>query len=198
MKKVVILGASGHARVIADIVSACGDTVQAFLDDNTSIANVSGSISEYEIYSGCEFIIGIGSTKIREKLSSLPVKWYTAVHPSAIVSPEATVGEGTVIMANAVINSKAVIGRHSIINTGAIVEHDNILEDFVHISVGAKLGGTVYVGKKTWIGIGATVKNNINICSECIIGAGAVVVKNIERKGKYIGVPAKYAGIFLW
>ena len=191
MKKVVILGASGHAHVIADIVAACGDKVEAFLDDNPSIEGVSGSISGYEKYIDAEFVIGIGNAEIRKKFSNLPVKWYTAIHPSAVVSPKGTIGEGTVVMPNAVINSGANIGKHAIINTAAVVEHDNIIGNYVHISVGAKIGGTVQVGESTWVGIGATVNNNISICSGCIIGAGAVVVKDIKIKGTYIGVPAK-------
>lgn len=191
MKKVVILGASGHAHVIADIITACGDKVEAFLDDNTSIACVSGSISKYVNFKDCEFVIGIGNAETRKKLSDLPVKWYTAIHPSAVVSPKATIGEGTVVMPNAAINSSAVIGKHTIINTAAVVEHDNVIGDYVHISVGAKIGGTVHIGESTWVGIGTVVNNNINICSGCVIGAGAVVVRNIEAKGTYIGVPAK-------
>lgn len=194
MSRVIILGASGHAHVIADTIVACGDTVEAFLDDNTSIPGVAGSISDYYKYPTCEFVIGIGSAEVREKLSDLPVKWYTAIHPSAVVSPKATIGEGTVVMPNAVINSGAVIGKHSIINTGAIVEHDNVIDDYVHISVGAELGGAVHVGKATWVGIGATVSNNVSICEDCLIGAGAVVIKDIDIKGKYIGIPAKSAG----
>lgn len=191
MKKVVVLGASGHAHVIADIIIACGDKVEAFLDDNTSIEGVFGSILEYEKYIDSEFIIGIGNAEIRKKLSDLPVKWYTAIHPSAVVSPKATIGEGTVVMPNAVINAGAVIGKHAIINTAAVVEHDNIISDYVHISVGAKIGGTVHVGESTWVGIGATVNNNMKICGGCIIGAGAVVVKDIVEVGTYIGIPAK-------
>lgn len=195
MRRVVILGASGHAHVIADIVTACGDKVEAFLDDNTSIEGVSGSISEYVNYKDCEFVIGIGNVVNRERLSCLPVRWYMAIHPSAVVSPKAIIGEGTVVMPNAVINSGTVIGKHTIINTGAIVEHDNMIENFVHVSVGVKLGGSVHVGESTWVGIGATVNNNISICGGCIIGAGAVVVKDAKMKGTYIGVPAKiYAG----
>lgn len=194
MKRVVIFGASGHAHVIADIVTACGDKVEAFLDDNTSIEGVSGSISEYKTYIECEFVIGIGNPEIRKKLSGLPVKWYTAIHPSAVVSPRATIGEGTVVMPNAVINSGAIIGKHTIINTAAVVEHDNVIDDYVHISVGAKMGGAVRVGESTWVGIGATVNNNINICGGCIIGAGAVVVKDVKMKGTYIGIPAKMCG----
>jgi len=90
-----------------------------------------------------------------------------------------------------VINADAKIGRHAIVNSTAVVEHDNEIADFAHISVGAKLGGTVKVGKRTHIGIGAAVKNNIDICEDCIIGAGAVVVKNIEKQGIYKGVPAR-------
>ncbi|HIX81308.1 MAG TPA: hypothetical protein H9980_04960 [Candidatus Erysipelatoclostridium merdavium] len=93
-------------------------------------------------------------------------------------------------MANAVVNPGASIGKHCIINTSAVVEHDNIIEDYVHISVGAKIAGTVHIGKRTWIGIGATVKNNISICNDCMIGASGVVVKDILIPGTYIGVPA--------
>lgn len=82
--------------------------------------------------------------------------WYTAVHPTSVISGiQVEISVGTVVMANAVINSCSYIGRHCIINSGAVIEHDNRIEDFVHVSVGAKLAGTVSVGKGTWIGIGA-------------------------------------------
>lgn len=188
-RRVIVFGASGHGRVVADIVRANGDEVVGFLDDDEN-KNRLGLINEYENYN-TEFVIGIGNAEIREKLSHLNCRWYTAIHPSAVVSPSATIGAGTVIMANAVIDSGAVIGKHCIINSGAIVEHDDIIEEYAHISVGAKLGGSVFIGKDTWIGIGAVVSNNISICNDCIIGAGAVVVKNITEKGIYIGVPAR-------
>ena len=192
MKNVVILGASGHACVIADIVEACGDRVVAFLDDDPTKEVASGTIGRYTEYPDCEFVIGIGNAVTREKLSHLPVRWYTAVHPSAVISPRATVGAGTVIMANAVVNARSVIGEHCIINTGAIVEHDNRIGDFAHISVGVRLGGTVSIGKSSWVGIGATVNNNLNIGQGCLIGAGAVVVKDIDSAGTYVGCPARY------
>lgn len=191
-KNVVILGAGGHANVIADIISAMGEKVVAFLDDDQQNNERSGSISDYVKFKNAEFIIGIGNADIRESLANnLNVKWFTAIHPSAIISPSAVLGKGTVVMPNAVINARAVIGNHCIINTGAIVEHDNIISDYVHISVGAKLGGTVTIGKKTWIGIGSTVKNNVNIFSDCMIGAGATVVDDISTKGTYVGIPAR-------
>ena len=191
MKDIVILGASGHAHVIADIIKAEGNRVVAFLDDDQNQSDCAGPISDYSKYQNCEFVIGIGNADIREKLSQLDLKWHTAIHPSAIISDSALIGEGTVVMPNAVINARTVVGKHCIINTGAIVEHDNYIGDFSHISVGTKLGGTVIVGKKCWIGIGAAIKNNIGVCDEVLIGAGAVVVNDITQKGMYIGIPAK-------
>lgn len=191
-KTVVVVGASGHGRVIADIVKACNDTLLGFLDDDCSKETL-GTISEWKMYKDSEFIIGIGDSETREKISQMMngVKWYTAIHPSAIVSPSVKIGEGVAIMPNAVINACAEIGKQSIINSGAIVEHDNQIGDYSHISVGAKLGGTVNIGNHTWVGIGAVVNNNVTVCNKCVIGAGAVVVKNVDEAGIYIGVPAR-------
>lgn len=188
-KKVIIFGASGHGRVIADIVRANGDEFLGFLDDDITKPSL-GIIADYRKFDA-EFVVGIGNEETRERISQYNCKWYTAVHPSAIVSQEAEVGIGSVVMANAVINSGARVGKHCVINTGAIIEHDDRIEDFAHISVGVKLGGNVTVGKGTWVGIGATVNNNLNIRSNCIIGAGAVVVKDIIEQGVYIGLPAR-------
>ncbi len=188
-RKVIIFGAGGHARVIADIVRANNDTIIGFLDDDSEKETI-GTISEYNKYIDSEFVIGIGNTNVREYISSFPVKWYTAIHPSAVISPSVEIEEGTVVMPNAVINANSKIGKHCIVNSGAIIEHDNIIGNFVHVSVGAKLGGTVNIGIKSWIGIGATIINNISICEDAIIGAGAVVVKFILQPGTYIGVPA--------
>lgn len=202
-KKVVIIGAGGHAKVIADIIEKSGDEIVGFLDDNKEIGTT--IIKEYKVIGdlnnrfamavtkeNLEFIIAIGDNKKREEISHSPnLKFYTAIHPSAQIGLDVEIQEGTVIMANACINSSAKIGKHCIINTGAIIEHDNIIEDFVHISPNVALGGTVKIGKSTHVGIGSTIKNNITICGNCKIGAGAVVVKDIEKEGTYIGVPAK-------
>lgn len=191
-RNVVIVGASGHGRVIADIVRACNDAVVGFLNDDES-KEVLGKIADWEKYNNNEFIIGIGDPDIRDRISKLMdgVQWYTAIHPSAIVSPSVVIGEGTTVMPNAVVNTGSIIGRHAIINSGAIVEHDNRIGDYSHISVGAKLGGTVQIGDHTWVGIGAVVGNNKSVCANCIVGAGAVVVKNIDEAGVYIGLPAR-------
>lgn len=202
-KKVVIIGAGGHAKVIADIIEKSGDEIVGFLDDNKKKGTT--IIKEYKVLgdfnnrfplaianSDYEFIIAIGDNKKREEISHSPnLKFYTAIHPSAQIGLDVEIKEGTVVMANSCINSSAKIGKHCIINTGAIIEHDNIIEDFVHISPNVALGGTVKIGKNTHVGIGSTIKNNITICENCKIGAGAVVVKDIEKEGTYIGVPAK-------
>ena len=199
-ENIIIIGASGYGKVVADIILQSGNNVFGFLDDNTEIGEtfigfpVLGEIDNYIKYPKAKYIVAIGNEKIREKIVDklIRVSWYTAIHPKAIVSKIDTyIGEGSVIMASAVINAGAKIGKHCIINTGSIVEHDNKIEDFVHVSVGAKLAGNVCIGKKTWIGIGATVSNNIKICSDCIVGAGAVVVQDICGQGIYIGIPAK-------
>lgn len=189
-KKVIVIGASGHGKVIADIVRASGDEFFGFLDDDISKKTL-GIVSDWEKHLDCYFVIGIGNAEVRERLSKLPLKWYTAVHPTAVISPSAKIGNGTVVMPSAVINASAIIGKHCIVNTSAVVEHDNSIGDYSHISVGTKLGGTVEVGKRCWIGIGSVVKNNTNICDDVTIGAGAVVVKNIIESGTYVGVPAK-------
>lgn len=199
-EQVIIVGASGHGKVVADIVQKSGDTVVGFLDDNPAMDEkfagfpVLGKTEKFVDYKKCKFVIAIGNAGIREKIANKldGVSWYTAIHPSAQISDiETSMGEGTVVMANAVINSGVRIGRHCIINSGAIVEHDNQIEDFVHISVGTKLAGTVHVGKSSWVGIGTVVNNNLSICERCMIGAGAVVVRNIKEPGTYVGVPAR-------
>ncbi|MBE5819576.1 MAG: acetyltransferase [Clostridiales bacterium] len=202
-KQVVIIGAGGHAKVIADIIEKSNDQIIGFLDDNLPkdtivikdykvIGDFNNRFSISILNDTIEFIIALGDNKKRKELASTPnIKFYTAIHPTVQIGLDVEIGEGTAIMANSVINSSTKIGKHSIINTGAIVEHDNNIDDFVHISPKAALGGTVKVGKCTHIGIGATVKNNITICENCIIGAGAVVVKNIEKEGIYVGVPAR-------
>ncbi len=202
-KKVIIIGAGGHAKVIADIIEKSGDEVVGFLDDNKE--NGATVIKNYKVIGDLnnrfamavtkkdvEFIIAIGDNKKREEISHSPnLKFYTAIHPSAQIGLDVRIEEGTVVMANVCINSSARIGKHCIINTGAIIEHDNIIEDFVHISPNTSLGGTVKIGESTHVGIGSIVKNNITICKNCTIGAGAVVVKNIIEEGTYVGVPAR-------
>jgi sugar O-acyltransferase (sialic acid O-acetyltransferase NeuD family) len=198
MNRLIIVGAGGHGKVIADNALKNGYTDICFVDDK-SIGDCMG----FPIVGGCadlnklnngktDFIIGIGNSAIRKKIAEeYDINWVTLIHPSAQIAVNVSIGRGTVVMAGAVVNVCATVGEQCIINTCAVVEHDNVIEDYVHISPNVALGGTVFVGKSTHIGIGASVCNNINICGDCMIGAGAVVSKNIVESGTYIGVPAR-------
>lgn len=196
--RLVIIGAGGHGKVIADIALKIGYTNIAFADDNAV-----GSCMNYPIIckstnielqndGNTDFVIAVGDNAIRKRIAEEHnVNWVTLIHPSAQIGADVKMGVGTVVMAGAVVNSCATIGEHCIINSSAVIEHENVIEDYVHISPRVALGGAVHVGKGTHIGIGASVKNNLEICENCTIGAGAVVVKNIKEPATYIGIPAK-------
>ena len=198
--RLIIIGASGHGKVIADIAAGCGYKEIVFLDDNEALKDcmgypVIGRTDTAKQYKGADFIVAIGNPEVREeiqtKLLNEGVKVVTLIHPDAVIAENVEIGMGTVIMAGAVVNPDTRIGSGCIINTGAPVDHDNVLEDYVHVSVGSHIAGTVHIGKGTWIGAGAVVCNNVNICGGCMVGAGAVVVKDIDEQGTYLGVPAR-------
>lgn len=194
MDKLVIIGASGHGKVAADIAEKMGYREIVFLDDNPNITQcagfpVVGPVSLARELDGDKFV-AIGNNGVRQHIGS-QLKTVSLIHPNAIISRRVTIGEGCVIMAGAVINSDAVIHNGCIINTCASVDHDCTVGAFSHISVGAHIAGTVEIGEKVWIGAGATVLNNLSICEGTIIGAGAVVTKNINESGTYVGIPCK-------
>lgn len=199
-KKIVIIGASGHGKVVADIAQKSGYERIVFLDDDVKVKkcgnySVVGTRKEAALYREFDFVVAIGNANIRQKvydeLVSEKLHICTLIHPDAVIAEDVLIGKGTVIMAGVVINSEARIGRGCIINTCASVDHDCVIDDLVHISVGAHIAGTVQVGIRTWIGAGATVSNNVNITSDCMIGAGTVVIKDVRESGTYIGVPAE-------
>ncbi|MBQ9780407.1 MAG: acetyltransferase [Clostridia bacterium] len=196
--KLIIVGAGGHGKVIADTAIKNGYTNISFVDDHAVGESMGfpiiGAVPEIEMLKDdqTDFVIGIGNNQTRKAIAErYDVRWVTLIHPSAQIATSVTLGQGTVVMAGAVINACATIGDHCIINTGAVVEHDNVIENYVHISPKAALGGSVCIGEQTHVGIGATVINHMAICGGCTIGAGAVVVKSIEQSGTYIGVPAQ-------
>ena len=199
MNKLVIIGASGHGKVIADIAERVGYTDIVFLDDNPSAVScggykVAGKCELVSSYKNADFVVAIGNAKIRRRIQSdlmdKGLHIVSLLHPASVVAPGVKIGCGTVVMAGAVINADAEIGSGCIVNTCSSVDHDCRIGDYVHVSVGAHVAGTVTIGSDTWIGAGATVINNVKIIEDCMIGAGAVVVKNIEQKGTYVGVPA--------
>lgn len=194
LKKLIIIGSSGHGKVIADIAVNNGYEDIVFLDDNESVLEcagypVIGKTCQAAKMNG-DKIIAIGNAEVREKIQK-NIKVITLVHPDAVISRRVQIGDGTVVMAGAVINSDTVIGDGCIINTGASVDHDCKIGNFSHISVGTHIAGTCVIGDRTWIGAGATVSNNVKVCCDSMIGAGAVVVNDIDVSGTYVGVPAK-------
>lgn len=197
MNRLIIIGASGHGRVVADIARLRGYSDIIFLDNNPELKECAGHpvlgpdsmTAELE----GEIFIAVGDSKVRRRLMEreqgriFPI----LIHPQAVIAVDVVIGEGTVVMAGTVINPGARVGRGCIINTSSSIDHDCTVGNFCHLSVGAHLSGTVNIGDYTWIGTGATISNNVRICSEVMIGAGAVVLKNIEEKGTYIGIPAR-------
>lgn len=201
MNKLLIIGAGGHGRVVADIAKLLGRYNQIdFVDDADDKEvrgyQVIGKMVNIDQWIGkCDFFVAIGDNRTRHTIMSLldekGAQLATFIHPSAVIADDVEIGYGSVVTANAVINCGSRIGKGVIINTAATVDHDNVIHDYVHISPGVHLAGTVQIGEMTWIGIGAAVNNNVNICGGCTIGAGAVVIKNIDEVGTYVGVPTK-------
>ncbi|OLS02622.1 NeuD/PglB/VioB family sugar acetyltransferase [Tissierella creatinophila] len=201
-KELVIIGASGHGKVVSDIALNLNRWNKiSFLDDNLSLKtsmnlDIIGTIEDApKFIDKAEMFVAIGNNSIRkriqEDLKSKGANLVSLIHPSSIIGSHVNIGLGTVIMPGAIVNCETTIGEGSIINTGSTIDHDNIIGNYVHISPGAHLAGTVRVGDRTWIGVGAIVSNNINICEDSTIGAGGVVVKDIDIKGTYVGVPVK-------
>ena len=201
MRKLAIIGAGGHGKVVADIALKSGYSEIVFLDDDENIHEYGGYLvvgkSAEAGKLDADIIVGIGSSSVRKRIqeSVAASKIATLIHPDAVVAEDIVMGAGTVVMAGAVINPGARIGMGCIINTCSSVDHDCKVKDYVHIAVGSHLCGAVTVGDGTWIGAGATVSNNVSICSDCMIGAGAVVIDDIKESGTYVGVPARRIGI---
>lgn len=200
MNQLLIIGASGHGKVVADIAKNVSYTDIAFLDDDENVKKcgqyeVIGKCSDIREHPSSDFFVAIGNSQIRERimneLKEQGLTIVTLIHPDAVIAEDVEIGTGTCIMAGVVVNPGTSIGRGCIINTGASVDHDNSVGDFVHVSVGSHLAGTITLGAHTWIGAGAVVSNNVNICSNVTVGAGAAVIHDIDASGIYIGVPAK-------
>lgn len=175
-----LYGASGHAKVIVDILRAINEPIEALFDDNETVHQLLG----YPVLRSKEIkgplIISIGDNNIRKKIArQINVGFGVAFHPSAIISETTVIGEGTVVMQGAIIQISVCVGKHCIVNTGASVDHECVIEDYVHISPHCTLCGNVKVGEGTWIGAGSTVIPGVKIGKWSVIGAGSVVTKDI-------------------
>lgn len=187
-----LYGASGHAKVIIDILEANQIKIDGLIDDNPEVNELLGYPVFHKRNDLSPLIISIGNNQVRKMIAEkLHVEFGIAIHPSAIISSSAKIGEGTVVMPGCIINANAVIGRHCIINTGVTIDHECVIDDFCHIAPGVNISGCTTIGKGTWIGVGSCVIQGLSIGKNCMIGAGSVVVKNVPDNVVAFGNPCK-------
>ena len=192
----ILYGASGHCKVIIDVLESCDLNTLTIVDDNINTTSILGRkvvhSSAISFKETDTVLLSIGNNKVRKELSKkLDVQFLKAIHPKAIVSRHSTIGEGTVVMAGSVINPSVVIGKHCIINTAAVIEHDCVIENFVHISPNASLAGEVFVGEGSQVGIGAAIIQGIKIGKWVVIGAGSVIIKDVPDYSVIVGNPGR-------
>ena len=202
-KTLVIIGAGGHGRVVAD----CAESIAIyheiiFLDDcfstrkNNSHWPIVGPIAHWTKYTdNADFIVAIGSNTLREsllkKLFATNCCIATLIHPTAFISTKSIIARGVVIFANAVVNVGASIDEGCIINTAATIDHDCHIQAYCHISPGVNIAGGVEVGTRSWLGIGSSVVEYITIAENTQSGAGAVITHSTQSNTLYLGVPAQ-------
>lgn len=196
--RIFLYGASGHAKVICEILEAQHRPPYGLIDDNPHVTSlleypVFNTLQKAEVTTEDQFLISIGNNRIRKSVVAKlnGVKFTSAIHPAAVISPRSSVGEGTVVMANVAVNVHTNIGRHVILNTNCSIDHDCVIEDFVHISPNAALAGNVQVGEGTQIGIGACIKQNIRIGKWAMVGAGAVIIRDVPDHAVVVGNPGR-------
>ncbi len=205
-EELLIYGASGHAKVIIDIIERAGRyRIVGLLDDDPQLQSEKffgypvlggGERLAEESYPDHRLVIAVGDNFARREIwrrveALRNFQYALAVHPAAQIGREVQLGEGTVVMANVAINPGTLIGRQVIINTGATVDHDCLIGDFAHISPGVHLAGNVQVGELTHLGVGTAVLPGVHIGARSLIGAGAVVIGDIPDGVIAVGVPAR-------
>jgi len=205
--KVLVLGAGGHAQVVADILLRMEDAgepirVVGFLDDDPGCAGqrplglpVLGDIAQLPRIPHDGLIVGIGDNETRrllyESVRRAGETLVTARHPRSIIAPGVEIGSGSMICAGAVVNPQSRIGPNVILNTGCSVDHHNDIGPHVHIAPGAHLGGDVTIGQGVLVGIGATVMPGLRVGDGSVVGAGAVADKDVPPGVVVVGVPAR-------
>lgn len=191
----IVYGASGHGKVIIEILESTGTSPIVVWDDADK-----PPMWEYVVEKpfftapNDEAVISIGVNATRKRVAERlqeQVKFGTAIHANARLSKRAVVGEGTVIMAGVTINADTRVGRHCIINTSASIDHDCVIGDYAHVSPNATLSGDVHIGEGTHFGAGATAIQGIRIGKWCTIGAGTVVIRDIPDYATAVGNPAR-------
>lgn len=199
----LVIGGGGHAKVVIDVARAAGFNPVAALDPGTTgsfcngVEVVGDDDRAPELFAGGlrSCVIAIGDNRLRcriaERLLEIGFIMPALVHPSAVVSPSAMIGDGSVVMPLAVINAAATIGRLVIVNSAAVVEHDCVLGDGCHVAPGTRLGGCVTVGRQTMIGIGSAVRPEARIGDHAVVGAGSTVIADVPAGSLAVGTPAR-------
>lgn len=204
---VLILGAGGHAQVVAEAMwraHEAGSPLRpiGYLDDDAALHGqerlglpVWGSLVMVTTVAHDAVVLAIGDNRTRQEIFARLLQrgeyFATIIHPHAIVSADVAVGAGTVVLAGAIVNTGSVIGANVILNTGCTVDHHNQIGDHAHIGPGAHLGGDVLVGAGALIGIGAVVMPQRQVGPWAIVGAGAVVARDVGDHSIVVGVPAR-------
>jgi acetyltransferase EpsM len=191
-----IYGASGHSKVIIEIIENLDGKIHALYDDDplkTNLLNysVTNDSSIFQLTS-VQWMIGIGNNLIRKKIAEKHgLHFGLAIDNRSGISERAVIGQGTVAMPGVTVNSSTTIGAHCILNTNSSIDHDCILDNYVHISPNATLCGGISIGEGTHIGAGAVVIPGIKIGKWCTIGAGSVIINNIPDYSTVVGNPGK-------
>lgn len=208
MNNIVVIGSSGHAKVIVDIVQQEGRyNITGLLDRFRSVGEqtlgypILGKEEDLpelvKVHALKGAIVAIGDNFIRSKVAarikgiSPDLPFVCAIHPKASIATEVSIGEGTVVMAGASINPCSSVGRFCILNTNSSLDHDSILEDFASLAPGATTGGNCRIGQYSAISIGTVLIHGIHIGEQTVIGAGSLVMKSIESFVVAYGTPAK-------
>ncbi len=202
-EETILIGYSGHGKVVAEAVIACQKKVAGYIDieektDNPYGFPYLGGDDKFDelIEKGFkQFVLGVGDNKIRNRIAKRVVdlggECITIIHPDAKVSHHVAIGDGTFIARGACINPFVNIGKYCIINTNASIDHDCWIEEAVHIAPASAIAGNTKIGKQAFIGLNATVIQGLNIGVDVIIGAGTVVVKDVVKNSTMVGNPAK-------
>ena len=195
MQKVIIQGGGGHAKVVIDCLQAQGKEVVAVFDkkNNGPLFGIERHETyNHDLHKDAGILIAIGDNKVRKQLvTEVRHTFINAIHPSAILSPFARIGEGCMILHRVIVQAGTTLGNHVILNTGSQVDHDGAIGDYVHIAPRAVLCGNVTVGEGTLIGAGAVILPGVTIGKWATIGAGAVVTKDVGDNTVVAGVPAR-------
>lgn len=200
--RIVIVGAGGQGRIVADILRAGGTTPLGFVDDTPALHRtvidelpVFGAVSALGDVAHDAVIVAIGDNFARrvitERLTSGGEQLATAIHPFTSIASTARIGEGSMISAGAIVLPNATLGRGVLLNTRCSVDHDSVVGDFAHVGVGTNIGAYVRIGEQTMIAMGVTVISAKRVGARSIVGAGAVVVSDLDDDVKAFGVPAR-------